>query len=157
MSLAHEHLFATLVPVDSLRFPAELDAIDQAVSAYLERARQPVSRDSLGEELRCTRRIINRLELAFARGAHGFAAASDPVLDENPASWIRQECRMTSHAAITAMQVGRCEAQLPASVEAFIGGRIGLPHLGLMAQTAEFAADCAIPQEFDEQSPCCRA
>ncbi len=130
----------------------ELDTLGHAVSAYLRGLRRPAPRECLGEEMRRVRAVINRLELAFARVANDFAAASDPVVDENPASWIRQECRMTSHAAITALQVGRCEAQLPATIDAFLDGRIGLPHLGLMAQTAEFAADCPVKQAFDERS-----
>jgi hypothetical protein len=110
----------------------------------------PRSRDELGAELIRTRALINRLELRFARIAARFAEASDLDLHDDPASWIRQECRMTSHAAFTALQVGATESQLPASIGALLERRIGLAHLGLMAQTAEFAARCPVPQTFDE-------
>ncbi len=112
----------------------------------------PSTRAELGTELVRQRRLINRLELRFARTAARFAEACEPDLDENPVAWIREECRMTSHAAITALQVGATEAQLPASIGAFLEGRLGFAHLGLMAQTAEFAARCPVPQMFDEST-----
>ncbi len=135
----------------------ELDALAGAVQACLVASGRLLSvggtpsADDLGEQLRRTRALINRLELVFARTAGQFAAACDPDLHDNPASWIRQECRMTAHAAITAVQVGQLEPELPASIDAFVEGRIGLAHLGLLADTAEFAARCPTPQRFDER------
>jgi hypothetical protein len=137
---------------------ALLRLLETAVDACLrasERAPSSVplrSHDGVGEDLRLTRMLINRLELVFARSAATFARACDPELDDNPASWIRTECRMTSHAALTALQVGAGEAELPASINAFLEGRIGLAHLGLLAETAEFAADRPVPQPFDEST-----
>ena len=112
----------------------------------------PRTHDELGEDLRLTRALINRLELVFARIADRFSATTHPELDDSPSMWIRHECRMTSHAAITALQVGEFEAQLPATLDAFLEGRIGFAHLGLMAQTAEFAATRPEPQPFDERA-----
>ncbi len=113
---------------------------------------EPRTHDELGEDLRLTRALINRLELVFARIADRFSVTTVPDLDDSPSSWIRHECRMTSRAAITALQVGEQEAQLPATLDAFLEGRIGFAHLGLMAQTAEFAATRSVPQRFDERA-----
>jgi len=108
------------------------------------------AQDEAAEHLRLTRVLINRLELFFARRAVGWANAVPADFDGNPAGWIRGECRMTSHAAVTAIQVGTYEDDLPKSIDAFIDGRIGLAHLGLLAETAEFAGQLTAPQVFEE-------
>jgi hypothetical protein len=128
------------------RVPA-LALLQAAVDACLGLSEEPVPSDSdhdryaVAEDLRLTRMLINRLELFFARraGRWAMARASAGDIDGNPAGWIREECRMTSHAAVTALQVGAHEHELPNSIDAFIDGRIGLAHLGLLAETAEFA------------------
>jgi hypothetical protein len=96
--------------------------------------------------------LINRLELFFARRAARWAdaCATDFDFEGNPAGQIREQCRMTSHAAVTALQVGAYEHQLPKSIDAFIDGRIGLAHLGLLAETAEFAGGLPGSPAFEE-------
>jgi hypothetical protein len=128
------------------------------VEACLGSSEEPLAsdsaraRDAAAEELRITRMLINRLELFFARdaGRWAMACANAGDIDGNPAGWIREECRMTSHAAVTALQVGAHEHELPNSIDAFIDGRIGLAHLGLLAETAECAGRLPAPHAFEE-------
>ena len=97
--------------------------------------------ETLSAELIETRRLITLLELRFSRAAAAFAAVhhaqperSDDGLDA--VQWMREECRMTSHAASTAVTIGEEAAQLPLSCAAAADGRIGLAHLGWMALTS---------------------
>jgi hypothetical protein len=108
--------------------------------------------EEVGDRLLATRMIINELELGFARDAAAFAALTDPDLDENPLAWIREECRMTVNAAVNAIRIGEQEARLEGSVEAFLAGRIGFPHLGLLSRVAEFATARQCPVAFDESA-----
>ena len=90
-----------------------------------------------GEALVWKRALINRLELDFARDAARFAAASVGRLEDNPLEWMRDECRMTTYAASTAITIGEQAERLRASSAALVNGRIGIAHLALMARTAE--------------------
>ena len=92
-----------------------------------------------GETLVWKRALINRLELDFARDAARFAAASVGSLEDlhNPLEWMRDECRMTTYAASTAITIGEQAERLRASSAALVNGRIGIAHLALMARTAE--------------------
>jgi hypothetical protein len=141
----------------------ELDHLAAAVDACMQ-ASQPAcsgdeerSAEALFEDLQTLRTLINRLELVFARTAARYGELCDPDLDADPVRSIREDCHMTSHAALTALQVGATEAQLPASVPAFLAGRIGLAHLGLLAETAQFAERCPVPGQFDEAALLTRA
>ena len=61
----------------------ELDAVQHAVDGFLAAATasagQSRSRDDLGEDLRRTRTVINRLELAFARISTGSLPGRTPT------------------------------------------------------------------------------
>jgi Domain of unknown function (DUF222)/HNH endonuclease len=146
-------------PAPAPRTPAYgLALLEEAVDACLASSEEPLpagpsrDRDEAAEQLRRTRVLINRLELFFARRASRWTNACETDLDfeGNPAGQIREECRMTSHAAVTALQVGAYEHQLPKSIDAFVDGRIGLAHLGLLAETAEFAGRLPGPPAFAE-------
>lgn len=121
-----------------------------AVGGWLATPSKHADHEALGERLVRTRAIINELELCFARDAAAFSATADPELDDSPVAWIREQCRMTVAAAVNAVRIGERERALPRSVEALVAGRIGLSHLGLLARTAEFAAQRPQPQAFDE-------
>lgn len=121
-----------------------------AVGEWFATRSAHADREDVGDRLLATRMIINELELGFARDAAAFAALTDPDLDENPVAWIREECRMTVNAAVNAIRIGEQESRLEGSVEAFLAGRIGFPHLGLLSRVAEFAATRQRPVAFDE-------
>jgi hypothetical protein len=151
MSVFDEHLFGRMWDMVVTGPTPELVALEAAVEACLMAAADPErSRDDLGADLCLTRVLINRLELVFARGSARFAADWDVRYHDTPNDWIRMECHMTSHAVSTALTVGEEEAQLPQSIDAFLDGRIGIAHLGLLAEVAEFAVTRPIPLPFDE-------
>jgi hypothetical protein len=124
--------------------------LETAVGEWLATRPAHATHDALGQRLQFTRAIINELELGFSRDAAKFSATADPERDDNPVAWIREECRMTVNAAVTAIRIGEQESKLVRSVEAFRDRRIGLPHLGLLSRTAEFAAERPHPVTFDE-------
>jgi hypothetical protein len=123
-----------------------------AVGEWFATRSAHAGREDVGDRLLATRMIINELELGFARDAAAFAALTDPDLDENPVAWIREECRMTVNAAVNASRIGEQESRLEGSVEAFLAGGIGFPHLGLLSRVAEFAATGQRPVAFDESA-----
>jgi hypothetical protein len=129
---------------------ADLDAlVDEALGTPAPQR----SHDEIGDDLLHTRSLINRLELVFARDAARLLAATDFARDDDPTEWMRSECKMTSHTANTAIRVGTYEPRLHKSVDAFLEGRIGLAHLGLLAHTAECALGASNPPRvtsFDE-------
>lgn len=132
-----------------------MGASERLATAVGERLATPsthASRDELGERMVSTRALINELELSFSRAAAAFSATADPELDDNPVAWIREQCRMTVNAAVNAIRIGEQECRLTRSIEALLGGRIGLPHLGLLSHTAEFAAQRPHPVAFDESA-----
>ena len=95
--------------------------------------------EAIGTQLKELRRLINKLELDFARLAGRFSASydpHDPYEMQTPVQWLREECRMTSHAASTAVNIGECEPELEESTEALTTGEIGMAHLSWMANTA---------------------
>ncbi len=132
-----------------------MGASERLATAVGERLATPsthASRDELGERMVSTRALINELELSFSRDAAAFSATADPELDDNPVAWIREQCRMTVNAAVNAIRIGEQECRLTRSIEALLAGRIGLPHLGLLSHTAEFAAQRPHPVAFDESA-----
>jgi hypothetical protein len=151
-----EHPFGYRWPMSVIVPLPELTHLETAVEACMRSSEQPCAADrqrpaeALFEDLRVMRTLINRLELVFARTAARYGQLCDPDLDGDPVRSIRLDCHMTSHAALTAVQVGASEAQLSGSVAAFLAGRIGLAHLGLLAETAQFAQRCPEPRLFDE-------
>jgi hypothetical protein len=126
------------------------DRLATAVGGWLATPSAHAGHDELGERLLVTRALINQLELSFARDAAAFSATADPERDDNPVAWIREQCRMTVSAAVNATRIGEQEGRLARSIEALLAGRIGLSHLGLLAHTAEFAAQRPQPVAFDE-------
>jgi hypothetical protein len=44
---------------------------------------------------------------------------------------------MTVNTAVNAIRIGEQESRLEGSVEAFLAGRIGFPHLGLLSRVAD--------------------
>lgn len=122
---------------------SDLASLEAAIAAYCVRD-ETVDDAALSDELLRKRALINHLELDFARDAARFAATHTEEVfgDPSPVSWMRAECRTTSHAAACAIDVGQQSARLERSTEALIEGRIGFAHLALMASTAA-ALDCS--------------
>jgi hypothetical protein len=112
----------------------------------------PTGLDDLMAGVIETRRLINLLELGFAQVSARFAEVYQAESDGNVAvEWIRDECRMTSHAARTALQVGEHREALRGSIEALQDGSIGMAHLGWMASTADrLSTSPTADQPFDE-------
>ena len=95
--------------------------------------------DEKGLELQGLRRLIDSLELEFARKAAEFAE-SEEWDDEgyvSAAHWIRFNCHMNSNAVWNALAVGEQEARLGQSIQAMGSDEIGFAHLAMMARTAE--------------------
>jgi hypothetical protein len=67
-------------------------------------------------------------------------------------SWIRHQCRMSSHAAAERVCVGEEVERLPLSIEALEDGRIGFAHLALMARTSNALHESPTTQSFDESA-----
>ncbi len=100
-----------------------------------------------GSRLTSLRRLIDGLELDFARCAAEFAASRqwDEEGFNTPEDWLRFNCHMNSHAAWNALAVGEQESKLPQSIAAMQAGEIGYAHLATLGRTAE-----QLPKVFDE-------
>src|SRR5258708_33554793 len=101
----------------------------------------------LRERLFQSRRVIDLLEIAFAREAAEFAA-SDAWDEDGSVSaidWMRFNCHMKAGAAANSIAVGEMLEKLPESHQAVFDGEIGFAHLATMARTAE-----ALRERFDE-------
>lgn len=109
----------------------------------------------LAAEAVALRRMINRLELHFASLAGRMSSDADfenrfglPLVP-----WLRDECAMTTHAAMTAVSVGRHAPELERSIAAVDSGRIGWAHLSWMANTASrLATSSSAGRPFDERT-----
>ena len=110
-----------------------LESIEQFVAAPAGE----VTPFALGERLIRLRHGIDLLELRFAREAAAFASTDEAVAQGSTSTidWIRHQCRMSGNAAARSVATGEEAAQLPASVAALEGGRIGFAHLALLAAT----------------------
>lgn len=140
---------------DGERKTAELDEVEAVVAAagsLLRRRRPERSPFEQGEELVRLRHAADLLELAFAREAAVFAATDeyDAQGFVSPIQWIRHSCRMTGHAAATAITVGEQEGSLPLSSEALQRGEMGFAHLSLIAGTAASLQESPTAGPFDE-------
>lgn len=107
---------------------------------------------TLADELVELRRLVNLLELRFARSAAAFDAVHDS--DSIPAvHWLRDSCHMTTHAAWSALQIGELGDRLVKSKEAVVEGRIGTAHLSWLADTGHHLLHSATgPHDFDEMA-----
>ena len=97
------------------------------------------------------RHTIDLLELSFSSLAHRFRRAelaARPHDGVTPLFTMRSACRMAAHVAADAACIGEQAPSLPRSTAALEEGRIGIPHLALIARTAEELADS--PLGFDE-------
>ena len=110
----------------------------------------------IGQQLKALRRQINELELQFARLAAGLTATYDPSDATEmltPIQWLREECRMTSHAALSAINIGEQRMQLTQSTTALLTGEIGFSHLSWLANTAaRVAGSKTATSLFDENT-----
>lgn len=107
---------------------------------------------ALGFDLREVRRCLNVLELKFSEMAASFAATTefDRHGSYSPIHWIRGNCHMTAGAAADRVAVGEQLQNLPESIEAMADGKIGFPHLALIAREAEAHAEFAATTQFHE-------
>jgi hypothetical protein len=107
----------------------------------------PSPNDLRRERLIQSRRVIDLLEVGFARKAAEFAA-SDAWDEDGSVSandWLRFHCHMNAGAAANSIAVGEMLERLPESHQAVVDGEIGFAHLATMARTAE-----ALDGRFDE-------
>jgi hypothetical protein len=130
----------------------DLLALEAAVSAYCARPRTEDPLDLTAALVRL-RVAINALELTFARDAAQFAGGYEEEVFDNPSpyAWMRENCHMSSYAAVSAVHVGGNAATLPQSSTALLEGRIGFAHLCLMANTAQaIDTSASASGRFDE-------
>ena len=127
-------------------------AVIVAIERLLERPRPGLGSSEQTKELIRLRHAADLLELAFAREAAVFAASNeyDELGFVSPIQWIRQECRMTGHAAAAAITVGEQEPALPKSTQALRAGKLGFSHFALLAGTAASIKESPGGDEFDE-------
>jgi len=92
-----------------------------------------------GALLSCLRSSIDKMELEFAALAADFARGEQWEEEgfNTAADWLRFKCHMNSHAAWSALKVGRQLAKLPESLEALRAGEIGFAHLATLANTSD--------------------
>ena len=88
------------------------------------------------------RNLLNRGELTFA----GLAGCYSQVLAEDdhalsPIESLRYDCKMSSTAAVAAVNVGEHLELVTLSRAALEEGRIGFAHLNLIAYTAKFIGE----------------
>src|SRR4030088_3686637 len=112
-------------PADSA---SPFDRLLGAVAAYLSRPRE-LGREpaDIAEDMIRMRRALDMLELDFARKAAQFAATDqyDKWGALSPIGWIQDNCRISGHAAASALCVGRKAEGLLRSTEAVAAGRLG--------------------------------
>jgi hypothetical protein len=120
-----------------------LDQLEQAATALLAESElvAPDFHAALAF-LKPLRTQINRCELAFARAS----ARLEESLQEGEHSLtaiqtLREECGMASGAAGAAATIGEQEPLCGEGWAAVEAGRMGLAHLALLAQAAEFVGD----------------
>jgi hypothetical protein len=115
-----------------------LEALLQAIQDFAAAPSPGLTPFQLGDHLVRLRHGIDLLELGFAADAATFAATNeyDAQGSVTPIDWIRHHCRMSGHAAATAVAAGEQMGRLPASVAALDAGEIGFAHFALLARTA---------------------
>jgi Domain of unknown function (DUF222) len=131
---------------------APVVALSEVIAEYCAHAESGAA-DALPADLMLLRAAINRLEVDFSHHAARFDAGYDEKTYYNPGaiSWMRENCRMTSSAAATAVCVGEQVEQLDKSAAALRQGRIGFAHLGLLARTcAAISGSMSATAVFDE-------
>ena len=132
------------------------DDLDLLLAAA-ERLRNRPPSDRTPEEIRKQliqlRHICDLLELEFSLDAARFADTDECEHEGSlsPADWIRHNCRMSGHAAASAVCVGEQAVSLPRSVDAMSRGRIGFGHLALLASTARAVTASSTARGFDEE------
>ncbi|MFN2568917.1 MAG: DUF222 domain-containing protein [Candidatus Dormibacteria bacterium] len=130
----------------------ELHQLLVCVAALRRRSRSDRAPAEIGEGLIALRHACNLLELEFSVEAAAFAASDEYEVQgaDSPLFWIRHQCRMSGHAAASAVCVGEQLAALPQSQEALEERRIGFGHLSLLASTARAVTASPSRPAFDE-------
>ena len=111
--------------------PPRYGAFQEAVARFVAEPKSTDrNREQIGDELVVFRRLLNVLELEFARRAGDFSYEPSNVegCETDPTQWIRTECRMTTKAANDAVMLGRGIDDLPGVEDAVVSGRIGTSH-----------------------------
>jgi len=131
----------------------ELADVKAAIERFLRRARDGRTPEQIGEELIELRHVCDLLELEFSVEAARFAETDeyDEQGSVSPIHWIRHNCRMSGHAAASALCVGEQAAKLPSSIDALITEQIGFGHLALLASTARTLTESPTAGGFDEE------
>ena len=106
------------------------------------------------DDLVLLRHACDLLELAFAPLAARFEDIEGRFAvggrDVTPLFTLRTSCHMTSTAAADAICIGERAGSLPLSTAALEQGRIGIPHLALLARTSQELSFAPEPVSFDE-------
>lgn len=116
----------------------QLGGLNQAVSEL-----EVVEHGASGDDLRCLRAVIDRLELLFARAASSFARGGGHLL-EGPCtavSWISRNCHLSSTSASDRLCVGRELESLPEVSCALATGEIGYQSASLLCHLREQLGD----------------
>ena len=138
------------------RGAAGLSAEIEELQACVERvrcARRNPGRSAsvIRAELVAIRQSCNVLEMQFARRAAELSTAVDWRWDENAIDVIRDDCKMSRHAAASAVQVGEQAPKLRESIKAVEAGEIGFSHVALMANAAQsLSKSTTASAAFDE-------
>ncbi|HEX6538037.1 MAG TPA: DUF222 domain-containing protein [Candidatus Dormibacteraeota bacterium] len=109
--------------------------------------------EGLGVELQALRRVIDGLELAFARQSAAFAATDEYELQGSlgPSEWLRHHCRMSGAAAASAVCAGQRLHAIPETEQALHAGEIGFSHLAMVASTERAVTAARGAAAFDER------
>ncbi len=118
---------------------APVDALAAAVAALAE---EPVNKrytHSLGDELVCIRRHIDRLEAEFVRRLQCFDRGHGALAEgaASTVSWLRGTCGLTGSAAADRTRMARVLADLPETTESFRADRASFTNVSLIARLAE--------------------
>ena len=112
--------------------------LQEAVRALEAEGLQGVPVAQLGEDLRCLRRIGDRLEAEFARRLAGFERRGGPAAAgaASAIAWLTRQCRLSAPEANSRLQLARRFEELPAVTAAVRKGEIGFEHATVLARCA---------------------
>ena len=128
-----------------------LEELEAAIRTFQNRDRDELDDDSLNDELRRVRKLIDAIECEFAtlarnaqeRGSHLAEGAASAV------SWLSRSCKMSATSAADRLRVGAELESLPQVAGALKTGDIGYQSASLLCQLRDQLGDKR--DLFDEQ------
>src|SRR5712692_8110158 len=120
-----------------------LEGLEAAVRGFQNRDKDEHDDDSLNDELRRVRKLIDAIECEFAtlartaqeRGSHLVEGAASAV------SWLSRSCKMSATSAADRLRVGAELESLPQVAEALKTGDIGYQSASLLCQLRDQLGD----------------